>query len=704
MNVFKLGRTFKDLHDTITMSKDGIRPVLPEDLIYRFASKLEFGPMLDKVADDACRMVKRMSFDWMVMGRRPSGVCGACLILAARMNNFRRTVTEVVYVVKVTTHTIKKRLTEFKRTATSTLTVEEFLNEEWRESQPHDPPSFYEKTEEFLATKKPAKPKRKYIPEEERAVLAAQGLLEDTPEPPNKRQKNGKGKAIDKSNKISPPVELRRDSDGFAIPPKPIQIDDTASDRSQADDTPAVYTSVTDNPEEDTAADDFPIDPRLLDEDVDTEEQSDERNDIEKAVDIEMGDTIGDLVTTFGDAPVQEDFDYEEERESSQSPPASGGEVYEPESRKGKKGPDNRPIGVSAEWAEDEDNLIAEMEEIIGDPEMNKAAAGGEIPETPFHRAVGTPGVRAKSAGPIPESAFDPNNIAHAVSYEQASIRAEAHMRAVQAETPRKEVCMNVEIEDDEFADDPEVQNCLLDATAAAIKEKIWVNNNREWLRKQQLREYQRQMAENGPPKATRNRKKKPRIGEGQTSAASTPGEAAVNVMKQRSFSKKINYDAIEAMFDKLGGNKSGLGSAATSRVTSALGSRASSIGLSEDGSEISSPASFASKTTIKGKAPTPVTIEIDSDPDSEDDDYVNPSAPTKKSAAPAPAPVGVSQEDSWRSALTNNATSAAADGEEDTFQEDENDYGFENGDLDDDAAFGDASIGGNDFDEEDEY
>lgn len=690
------------------MSKDGIRPVLPEDLIYRFASKLEFGPMLDKVADDACRMVKRMSFDWMVMGRRPSGVCGACLILAARMNNFRRTVTEVVYVVKVTTHTIKKRLTEFKRTATSMLTVEEFLNEEWRESKPHDPPSFYEKTEEFMATKKVPKPKRKYMLEEERAELEAQGLLEQTPEPPNKRQKNGKGKAIGNSKKApSPPVELRRDADGFAIPPKPISIADTASDDSQMDDTPAGDISIADDPQVGTAADEFPIDPRLLDEDVEIEEQIDERNDVEKAIGMEMGGTIGDLVTSFGDAPVQEDFDFEEAREASQSPPAHG-EIYEPEDRRGKKGPDNRPIGVSPEWAEDEEHLAAEMEEIIGDAEMNKAAAGGEIPQTPFHRAVGTPGVRAKPSGPTPESTFDPNTSVHAVSFEQASLRAQAHVRAAQAELPRKEVCMDVNIEDDEFEDDPEVQNCLLDAAAAAIKEKIWVNNNREWLRKQQLREYQRQMAENGPPKATRMRKKKPRMGEGQTSAASTPGEAAVNVMKQRSFSKKINYDAIQAMFDQPGGNKSGLGSAATSRVTSqagsALGSRASSVGPSEDGSEASSPASSASKATKKRKAPEPVTIEIDSDPDSEDDDYVNPSAPAKRSAAPTPAVIDESQEESWRSALTNNATPPAADGEEDTFQEDENDYGFENGDLDDDAAFGDASIGGNDFDEEDEY
>src|SRR3979490_2851452 len=115
-NVFKLGHCFKALHEKITMSKEGIQPVLPEDLIYRFAAQLEFGNRTPNVAETAVRLVKRMAKDWIVMGRRPSGVCGAALIIAARMHNFRRNPNEVVYIVKVTTATIQKRLEEFKYT------------------------------------------------------------------------------------------------------------------------------------------------------------------------------------------------------------------------------------------------------------------------------------------------------------------------------------------------------------------------------------------------------------------------------------------------------------------------------------------------------------------------------------------------------------------------------------------------------------
>ena len=79
-----------------------------------------------KVAKDAVRIVQRMNRDWMTPGRRPAGICGAALILAARMNNFRRTVREVVYVVKVQEQTIFARLEEFKVTESSGLTVDEF--------------------------------------------------------------------------------------------------------------------------------------------------------------------------------------------------------------------------------------------------------------------------------------------------------------------------------------------------------------------------------------------------------------------------------------------------------------------------------------------------------------------------------------------------------------------------------------------------
>lgn len=81
-----------------------------------------------------------MKRDWMIIGRRPAGVCGACLLLAARMNNFRRSVTEVVQVVKIADVTLRKRLGEFKETASGQLTVDDFRTL-WLD-EVSDPPAF----------------------------------------------------------------------------------------------------------------------------------------------------------------------------------------------------------------------------------------------------------------------------------------------------------------------------------------------------------------------------------------------------------------------------------------------------------------------------------------------------------------------------------------------------------------------------------
>lgn len=142
INVFKLGRTYKALLDELRLGGNVflMNPIDPESLIYRFAKQLEFGQATMQVAGEAVRIIQRMNRDWMSTGRRPAGLCGAALILAARMNNFRRTIREVVYVVKVTEVTISQRLSEFGSTESGELTVDQFRSVQLENS--HDPPSF----------------------------------------------------------------------------------------------------------------------------------------------------------------------------------------------------------------------------------------------------------------------------------------------------------------------------------------------------------------------------------------------------------------------------------------------------------------------------------------------------------------------------------------------------------------------------------
>lgn len=101
---------------------------------------LEFGEETHRVATDAVRLVQRLDRDWVTKGRRPAGICGAALLLAARMNNFRRSVEEIVQVVKIADTTLKKRLEEFKKTPSGALTLADFRTV-WLDEE-MDPPAF----------------------------------------------------------------------------------------------------------------------------------------------------------------------------------------------------------------------------------------------------------------------------------------------------------------------------------------------------------------------------------------------------------------------------------------------------------------------------------------------------------------------------------------------------------------------------------
>ena len=95
--------------------------------------------------------MQRFDRDWMTKGRRPAGICGACLLLAARMNNFRRSVEEIVQVVKIADTTLRKRLKEFKETPSGALTLTDFRTV-WLEEE-MDPPAFIKGKEKERATK-----------------------------------------------------------------------------------------------------------------------------------------------------------------------------------------------------------------------------------------------------------------------------------------------------------------------------------------------------------------------------------------------------------------------------------------------------------------------------------------------------------------------------------------------------------------------
>ncbi|XP_032664996.1 transcription factor IIIB 90 kDa subunit [Odontomachus brunneus] len=135
--VHELGRTYVKFAKALHINIPSIDPCL---YIIRFANKLDFGDKHHEVSMTALRVVQRMKRDSIHSGRRPSGLCGAALLIAARLHEFNRTSADIIKIVKVHESTLRKRLIEFGDTPSSALTLDEFMTVDLEEEQ--DPPAF----------------------------------------------------------------------------------------------------------------------------------------------------------------------------------------------------------------------------------------------------------------------------------------------------------------------------------------------------------------------------------------------------------------------------------------------------------------------------------------------------------------------------------------------------------------------------------
>jgi len=55
-----------------------------------------------------------MKKDWISAGRRPTGLCGAALLLASKAFEINRSVSDIVRVVNISETVIRKRMDEFR--------------------------------------------------------------------------------------------------------------------------------------------------------------------------------------------------------------------------------------------------------------------------------------------------------------------------------------------------------------------------------------------------------------------------------------------------------------------------------------------------------------------------------------------------------------------------------------------------------------
>ncbi len=436
-----------------------MQPINPEDLILRFAQRLEFGPETMRVANDAVRIVQRMNRDWMTPGRRPAGVCGAALILAARMNNFRRSVREVVFVVKVQEQTIFNRLDEFKATESSALTVEEFRTIDLERTA--DPPAFTQDTD----GKKKRGRKRKQVD----ANFGDDGDGVETTVISSRATSTSPSET---NGRLNTPVSTQKQVqlDSQSMPPPPL-----------------------------------PVDPSLL---AASPQRSSEKH---------SSPSSGNANPTLEEPAVESSS-----VKATAKPPAKR--------KKGRTTGAKNPRTPSASSTFDISSLNVNEASLGSD-----ITAGLPIPMNFDHATALTSALESASNPPSPPAT-------------QQGLPPE----------PRLPIPDTESISDSEFANDPEVSNCLLTPSEVTIKTRIWTHENRDFLRAQAAKILKQQLAEeNGTARViVRRRRRRKRIGDmsayigedGQEGmpVANSPQEAVMEMMKKRAFSKKINYGSIQ--------------------------------------------------------------------------------------------------------------------------------------------------------------
>ncbi|KAJ7594903.1 BRF1-domain-containing protein [Mycena floridula] len=241
VNVFEIGHTYLQLVQVLNLR---LPLVDPSHYISRFAALLEFGDETHKVATDAVRLVQRFDRDWMTRGRRPAGICGAALLLAARMNNFRRSVEEIVQVVKIADTTLKKRLDEFKNTPSGSLTLADFRSV-WLDEE-MDPPAFTQGKEK-----------------EEKERLAAEEIVEHE-EWNEEKSKAAQEKASSKKRKRKKKRTESHEPQAEDISPLRAPIDPSLLNQGIFGDTSDVPDSHDSDNDSAMNSFDYNIDPALL--------------------------------------------------------------------------------------------------------------------------------------------------------------------------------------------------------------------------------------------------------------------------------------------------------------------------------------------------------------------------------------------------------------------------------------------------------
>ncbi|KAK3897419.1 hypothetical protein C8A05DRAFT_39033 [Staphylotrichum tortipilum] len=561
-DVFLLGRSYKDLLNALPDMKDGTKPIIIEDLIFRFASKLEFLHDTNKVALSAIRIAQRMRHDNITHGRRPAGICGAALIMAARAHNYRRTVREVVYIAKVTMTTLQERMEEFANVPSAQMTIRDFHEAKALPDASHDPPFVYKQSKEWQE-KHPKKVKKRKAATA--SQTGSQTPTETEPQSASKRQKttSDESQPASTSIPIDPALQTEAtptpavDNDGFVVPPR----------KPTDEELTIAHTATTD------------VDGQLGDlaeefGDSEEEEVEEEDQEVDPSSEMAMAAAQGIQVPGMENMKIKA-----REVPSTPQTPDQAAEGGEGANDKAKEKP---VLRIDEEWELDENNLEQEMQGHLNDPAMLGASAvvTRDIEQRREQEATAHAN-RSLPAPPPPPTVIPPPPASPGTDTNPAHPAPQANSAWF---APQSNVSDDPIVHEDEFKDDPEVMFCKLAERDVLIKEMIWANHNKDYMRKVQQKIFEAKVSQNNPPKQKRSRARKPRIGEGQAGPAGSATEAAQNMLRTRAISTKLDYSRMGNLFEfsKRGpgstyGGASSVGS--RSALPSAAGSDAGSDG-----------------------------------------------------------------------------------------------------------------------------
>ncbi|KAH8091793.1 BRF1-domain-containing protein [Cristinia sonorae] len=475
VNVFELGHTYLQLVQTLNLR---LPLVDPSHYISRFAALLEFGDETPQVALDATRLVQRFDRDWMTRGRRPSGICGAALLLAARMNNFRRSVEEIVQVVKIADSTLRKRVEEFRKTGSAELSVADFRSV-WLEEE-MDPPAYI-------------KGKQKEAAEAEAAAAGENGEVVSKGKGKGKAKAKGKGKKRKRKR-----GEDTEDEDAIADEPEDVEHPPAPA----------------------------PLDPALFNEGI-------------------LAGALGPNHTeppTDGDPTKQPPLffpDLDDLQPANVFDPNLDPALFVP--------------SLSSQPSQSTDGGQRTMSDILAIQPIPSSASPPRIPSPSLPPASPTQVNPSDSPAEGEPSQLDTTLdklLASEVSTFLTTPQGISLSSALDhAETVRQSQFVGLEDDELQGLDEEELDAFILTEEEVKIKERVWVELNKDYLEALAVKQEAEAAGETGEKKS-RKRRKTTKTRDGTTTSGATAAESVRNLIKKNpKYSKRINYDALKDLF-----------------------------------------------------------------------------------------------------------------------------------------------------------